>query len=817
MAKKKNNKSKDQSKDQSKKVENPPVEDKTVTETQKGEETSEPIVEDKKESIEETTKSHPKEAIEGGNENNIDTDPVKSSIPPVDHESNTKEEHQDDVKDNTDLAKDTKHAETITKEPSSEPAPETQVPKKRLTLQERLALAAKSKGKPKRNTSASSTTHSETSQTKTNVASETSTRENSIEPQEEIKNPEISSPKPSTLPSTREPSLDIQRSDPIPPTTISSSSSLFPKTFKELPIEELHKLISDAEIKFSSLESKNESLTTEKQSLQEKVKNLNSNLTSQQSSSVSSQLIKDKDDKIAQLLKEGENLSMKELKYTNTIKKLKSNESQNEKEIKNLNSKNQSLEIEKKNLKEDLKKLTNSEQNLNNQKKTLQIQLDNEKESLKDEIKRNKELSSKIEELSQVLIQEKNHASNTINELKRSLEKEKNKLKTIQQDNISEINRLETKIEQLRFQNENAQASTGTEDEGYLKLIRQHDTLQNQYTSATENWQSIEASLGNRISSLQNDLNSVKTQLNDSEEQNKVLINDLELKSQKIEILQNDLKKLNSELSLIKTKNETLNKENKNLISTLETKELNFNKEKAALDYKIQGLEKQFKDSIQPQHLSVPSSNNINTLDFSSPHTGSTPSFKRGNSWEIGLGESSTTPRQSRKSSALSIPQYNQNNSSFDESAENISDFDDNDTINSPISAYNNGNSRFENNSSSAINGGSSVQLLGKLSSQIRRLQIESSTKDEELEKLSKDMKDANEEIVKLMKDNENVENYRIKIKELEESVESITQRHEKALEILGEKSEQVEELKADIQDWKDLCRQQVQQLADKA
>lgn len=684
---------------------------------------------------------------------------------------------------------------------SSESTPEPKVPtvKKRLTLQERLALAAKSK-KSKRTASGANGLDEKKSKA---ASPEPSTRETSVEPIDASKTTPLASETNSVI-STREPSLDIRRPEP---------NTLFPSDFKELPVEELHKLVIAAENKFLGLESKNESLNIEKQSLHEKIRNLSTTSAAiPASSSVSAQVLKEKDDKIAQLLKEGENLSMRELKYTNTIKKLKASESDYDREIQRLSKRVDSLEAEKKSSKDETKRLKDSEQQLSVKSKTLQIQLDNEREALQEEINRNKELSKKIEELSQVLIQEKNQAFNTINELKRSLEKEKQKAKTSKEDSLAEINRLEGKIEQLRYQSENAQAHTTTDDESYLKLIRQHDTLQSQYTSATENWQSIEASLMSRISNYEIEVSNFKDKLESSEQKNEILSNDLRSGVEEIEKLKKELKALSLENSRSQTKLTTISKDYEELQGDLERKEMSFNKEKAALEYEIVNLKKQFKENVQPQHLTIPTSHSTGEFSPQIPQSTSTPSFKRGGSWEISLGESSTTPRQSRKSSALYFPTYNQRNGSFDENIENTSDFDDNDTVNSPVSQYNNG-TRYDTTSS--LNGGHSVQMLGKMSSQVRRLETELSTLKEEMEKLTEDKKAANEEIVRLMKDNENVQSYKSKIEELEIQVDNYSRRHEKTLEILGEKSEQVEELKADVQDLKDLCRQQVQQLVD--
>jgi outer membrane murein-binding lipoprotein Lpp len=700
-------------------------------------------------------------------ENSISTEPEKDS-----------QTRKDKMLGNNRTSTTSIHAEPRKAEgPTTTDQPCAPVPKKRLTLQERLALAAKSGKSSKRG------------------ASGTDSKSKGVSPERvviPIPAPDLTPPEPEKQNGTAPSEADAEPQDP-----------LFPENIQELSYEELIKVILEVKTKFSVMDSKIKLLKEEKKSLQEKVKSLSSITTvSTFSSSVNDHLLKEKDAKIAQLLKEGEELSRTELKLNNTIKKLKTKDSENEYEICDLKGQVETLESERKALKESLKMTQENEQRSTMKTKALEKQLNHEQQSLKDEITRTTQLSLKVEELSQTLIQEKNKFMGEINSLKRSLEKEKQRLIVVREDHSREVARLEEKIEQLRFQAENAQTSSSSNDESYLKLVRQHDVLQKQYTSATENWQSIEAALMSKANNLESEVSALQGEISKSEQKAEILAKDLQAKVNEAEITNEKLGKLAEEHCRLRNQLITTAKTLEDAQTSLDMKEMAYNKERSALQYKIQGLERQIREQIQPQQLAVPDqAASFGSSIFS--RNASTPSLRQARNWEtreIGLGESSTTPVQTRKSSVM-YPQ------GFFDEHDPLSDIEDDDVS----SNYNSGSRK---DSSSAI-GGSNVQLLGKMSSQVRRLQTELATMREDMERLINEKKAANEEIVILMKDNEQVQRYKDRIHELEEQAEGYVARNEKTLEILGEKSEQVEELKADVQDLKDLLKLQVQQLVE--
>lgn len=114
-----------------------------------------------------------------------------------------------------------------------------------------------------------------------------------------------------------------------------------------------------------------------------------------------------------------------------------------------------------------------------------------------------------------------------------------------------------------------------------------------------------------------------------------------------------------------------------------------------------------------------------------------------------------------------------------------------------------------------SLSNSNNLQLIHKMSSNIRRLEIELNTLKDEYEKLL-DVKELREqELLESIKVYEQVNELKSKIEELEKIIEEKNAKELTMLELIGEKSEQVEELKADVADLKDLCRNQVQQMVE--
>lgn len=113
--------------------------------------------------------------------------------------------------------------------------------------------------------------------------------------------------------------------------------------------------------------------------------------------------------------------------------------------------------------------------------------------------------------------------------------------------------------------------------------------------------------------------------------------------------------------------------------------------------------------------------------------------------------------------------------------------------------------------SASTVAAGPSVQLVEKLSAAIRRLETEKVAAKEEVARISAQRDEARAEMVSLMREAEKGRLAAEEVAKLEAQVAEVNERYETTLELLGEKSELVEELRADVDDVKAMYRDLVE------
>jgi flagellin-like hook-associated protein FlgL len=106
---------------------------------------------------------------------------------------------------------------------------------------------------------------------------------------------------------------------------------------------------------------------------------------------------------------------------------------------------------------------------------------------------------------------------------------------------------------------------------------------------------------------------------------------------------------------------------------------------------------------------------------------------------------------------------------------------------------------------------GPSIQLVERMSSAVRRLETEKAASKDDLARLISQRDEARAEIISLMKEVEAARAANSKVAELEAEIAAINGRYETTLEMLGEKSERVDELESDIVDLKDMYRELVE------
>lgn len=107
------------------------------------------------------------------------------------------------------------------------------------------------------------------------------------------------------------------------------------------------------------------------------------------------------------------------------------------------------------------------------------------------------------------------------------------------------------------------------------------------------------------------------------------------------------------------------------------------------------------------------------------------------------------------------------------------------------------------------------IQMINKMALLIRQLEVELATLKDDNARLAQEKDAVLLQLLDLLKQNQSEENPTNRIAALEDEVAKMKSKELTLLEVLGEKTEQVEELRADIVDLKELCKLQVQQMIE--
>ncbi|RMD43771.1 hypothetical protein DV735_g1286, partial [Chaetothyriales sp. CBS 134920] len=399
-----------------------------------------------------------------------------------------------------------------------------------------------------------------------------------------------------------------------------------------------------------------------------------------------------------------------------------------------------------------------------------------------------------------------------IKDLRSSLEREKEHSRLIEAEMLGEQATLESKLESFRSRAE--EVSSSTQGSVQAKLLRQIETLQNQYSAASQNWQRIEGSLLARITALEKERDEIAAR--ESDVRRKVREVTLKARKAETEIEESHTRLAELEKSQIEAEEETHRADRK--IRQLEAdltkvqQELQDQKAQAQKDLNAQLEEERAKwaATVQAPRLESP----VATL-------------RRGSSLALDLTASPLERAVSRRTSHLAIreqftPPRQQStaslkglsNGAIAEAPFPISSNDPDEYYNNfpqtPISHSHafSGQAGPDLVSNSTVAAGPSVQLVERLSSNVRRLESEKAASKDEIIRLTTQRDEARQEVVDLVREVDAKKKVDERLAELEAQHQELRQRYQTTLELLGEKSEQVEELKADIVDVKAMYRQ---------
>ncbi|EXJ84317.1 hypothetical protein A1O3_04984 [Capronia epimyces CBS 606.96] len=404
-----------------------------------------------------------------------------------------------------------------------------------------------------------------------------------------------------------------------------------------------------------------------------------------------------------------------------------------------------------------------------------------------------------------------------IEHLQATLEKEKEQARAMESEMLSEQAALESKLEAFRVRAEEA-AST---DQGHqqAKLLRQIETLQSQYASASQNWQGIESTLLGRITNLEKERDEVAAR--DTDLRKKLRDATLKLKGaqRELENLQTGYADMEKSLAEANEETERLGRKVRQLEEDLATalKEAEEQKATAAreLKRKVEEEKAKWTATLHIQRTESPALSTRKNSSMASDmnHLMSPVQYERPSSRRSSVMpgvDPNTPPPQQSTTSFRGVP-----TGSVPETPSVVASMDQDEYFANipptPLSASHHSH-RGVNDliSASTVGAGPSVQLVERMSANVRRLESEKAASKDELLRIATQRDEARQEVVSLMREVEEKRKVEARLNALEKEHQSLNERHQTTLEMLGEKSEQVEELKADILDVKQMYRQLV-------
>ena len=396
-------------------------------------------------------------------------------------------------------------------------------------------------------------------------------------------------------------------------------------------------------------------------------------------------------------------------------------------------------------------------------------------------------------------------------QLRDSLEREKQVSRSLETELRGEQSVMESKIESLRSRAEEV-SSTG---DIQAKLLRQIETLQTQYAVASENWQGIESSLLTRLANAEKERDDVLSR----EEDLRRKARDAAVKAKRLE---SDLHKARESIEDLEKSVTEKQKEHDKLARQVSELEQELNSTKKDFERQNQVQEAIFAQRLEDERLkwreqtssmqgmrtespvaSIRKSSTMDLPHLNAPMLEATRS-RRSSAIHSHVLDNHTPPRQN------SFPSVNRGLSQQSLEAPSIQSYDHDEYFSGPMTPLSPTNGVNDLISVSTVGAGPSVQLVERMSANVRRLESERAATKDEITRLTAQRDEARSEVVNLMREVEQKRSLEEKMKHMVEEATKNDQRYQTTLEMLGEKSELVEELKADVADLKKIYRELV-------
>ncbi|KAI8941422.1 hypothetical protein NX059_002644 [Plenodomus lindquistii] len=590
----------------------------------------------------------------------------------------------------------------------------------------------------------------------------------------------------------------------------------------------------------------------------------------------------EKDIQIAALMEEGQKLSKTEMKHMATIKKMRTKAQEQDKEITTLKQRlakaeksiteqadrAKRAEAAEKAAQDKLKVVAKIEKDIESiraEREEAGLTISELRKQLTDALSRAEDAEKRAqtgaleaekrataslkEDIENLRIEKKlaeDRAKREIQAARDEAKSQQEKANVAELELRGEIANLESKLELLRSRTEEATSSATGDSQA--KLLRQIETLQSQYSLASENWQGIETTLTSRVAALEKDRDETAKRESDVRRKAREV-------NSKARRLEDELETINERARAFEHSLAEQTSAAQKLQFRLSQAETAAQDARAELEREKKVWEAEFQQKLNDEKIKWKQEIQTPILLSESVHLRAdspSTSQRRHSPDPLGIysrraasrtSEMPLSPMDRMFEETVRRPNSRQKSSQQKVRTPDIGTLSRQDSIPSSLASYMNGNGGssvagatmdtpsihamdhddpFEHMSSphrtindmisvSTVGAGPSVQLVERMSAAVRRLESEKATSKEELHRLAAQRDEAREEVVSLMREVEDKRKQEEKVGDLEKRLGEMEVRYQTTLEMLGEKTERVEELEGDVKDLKKIYRELVQ------
>ncbi|AQZ18384.1 SGM1 (YJR134C) [Zygosaccharomyces parabailii] len=515
------------------------------------------------------------------------------------------------------------------------------------------------------------------------------------------------------------------------------------------------------------------------------------------------EFMKEKDELINQLRYEGEKLASKELRQNNAIKAFK--------------KKICGMENDMNILKEELSKKISAFENITLSYEELQSQVQEREVKMRELCKENERLKDLEAALNKGEAEIFSLRSSLQESRKNAIEQEgilNGEIEALKFSSEEQVTNLEAALEHLRIELDQTSRKTTT---ATITSSNEH-LLSQELEKCKCNWSKLENTLNDKISEME-------THIHNLEESKRELENQL-ISSQQ---LNNSL-----ESKMLKERQEKENNSTTYYNLKQETEKLRKQLQDTTEDYQL--LQKKYEIQHLQLELNIGSSEKGVGKSGRSMDAASTrkeeviTSAEMDDDWMYPPNMSQISPMESS---------IGFENSSLRKEVDELSDHapieDGDDKLSTTgidipdeaaaLGSSTNGMSLTPKNTNSMgyqrrsaqveVSGKMNAHMISKLGAEVRRYEAELVSLQNTCDRLQKEKNEASDEILKLLEENDKVQKLTKERDEIIEKLEESQNRLDVTFHLLGEKTEQVEELENDVLDLKEMIRQQVQQFVE--